>query len=195
MCVSSPDRDGNELAGVCNIWTLLIGDDIQREIRNAFSLFQWQLNSHLPAIQRELRWMDSQGFSAAQWRRGGLTQMWVLVWHSEEVSRQAVSSRLRQSQSNHQGSLSADYRPFCWVRREASCPRAKEALFARSARLIWRFERRSPSRHHSKLQSDPWPVLTSHCLVCSNCFGERLKWKSQEKQGLLHMRSIIELSW
>lgn len=92
---------------------------------------QRQLNSHLPLIQREQRLMDITGFSVRVKNvNAGLTFC--------GVSRQAVSNRLRQQQSNHQGSLSADYQPFRWVWREASCLWAREALFICSAKLIWR---------------------------------------------------------
>ncbi len=67
-----------------NICPGLIEDDIRREIKNSLIQFQWQLNSHLPLIQRKLRLMDIMGFSMAHWEGGRGFQMWALVWHSEE---------------------------------------------------------------------------------------------------------------
>lgn len=53
-----------------NICPALIEDDIQKEIWNPLSLFQRQLNSHLPLMQRKLRLMDIICFSVERWNEG-----------------------------------------------------------------------------------------------------------------------------
>lgn len=99
--------------------------------------FQWQLNSHLPRIQSELPLIDICGSSTG-----------VKNVNTAFRGAGAARQRLRWGRSNHQGSLSADYRPFRRAWREASCLWARRALFLCSAKLIRRQSGRDPVDPH-----------------------------------------------
>lgn len=81
-----------------NICPRSIEDDIQGEIRNSLILFQWQLNSHLPLIQKraEIDGHYRLFYGTLGSRRGGF-QKWVLVWHSEERAGKQLATVLGRS--------------------------------------------------------------------------------------------------